>query len=84
VLDKEVVHPGMPKRVENAFIVLLDAPLEVEKPEIDAEIRISDPSYLKRFLEEEEKILKEMVDKIYEVAVERMKREGYGPARTPA
>jgi len=69
VLDKEVVHPGMPRRVENAFIVLLDAPLEVEKPEIDAEIRISDPTYLKKFLEEEEHILQNMVEKIYSVAV---------------
>jgi len=81
VLDKEVVHPGMPKRVENAFIVLLDAPLEVEKPEIDAEIRITDPTYLKKFLEEEERLLEEMVERIYSVAVERMKREGYEPGR---
>ena len=81
VLDKEVVHPGMPKRVENAYIVLLDAPLEVEKPEIDAEIRISDPTYLKKFLEEEEKILSNYVEKIYEVAVERMKRDGTDPSK---
>ncbi|MEM1702343.1 MAG: thermosome subunit beta, partial [Desulfurococcaceae archaeon] len=46
VLDKEVVHPGMPRRVEKAKIALLDAPLEIEKPEIDAEIRISDPTQL--------------------------------------
>ena len=81
VIDKEVVHPGMPKRVENAFIVLPDAPLEVEKPEIDAEIRISDPTYLKKFLEEEERILQDMVEKIYNVAVERMRREGYEPGK---
>ncbi|KSW11364.1 thermosome subunit [Pyrodictium occultum] len=81
VLDKEVVHPGMPKRVENAYIVLLDAPLEVEKPEIDAEIRISDPTYLKKFLEEEERILEDMVEKIYNVAVERMKRDGMEPGK---
>lgn len=64
VIDKEVVHPGMPKRVENAKIALLDASLEVEKPEIDAEIRINDPTQMKRFLEEEENLLKEKVDKI--------------------
>ncbi|MCE4616999.1 MAG: TCP-1/cpn60 chaperonin family protein [Desulfurococcales archaeon] len=64
VIDKEVVHPGMPKRVEKAKIALLDAPLEVEKPEIDAEIRITDPLLLEKFFEEEEKILREMVDKI--------------------
>jgi thermosome len=77
VIDKEVVHPAMPKRVENAFIVLLDAPLEVEKPEIDAEIRITDPSLLRKFLEEEERILEDMVNKIYEVAKKRIEQEGY-------
>ncbi|MFP3189732.1 MAG: thermosome subunit beta [Thermoproteota archaeon] len=64
IIDKEVVHPGMTKRIENAKIVLLDSPLEIEKPEIDAEIRITDPSQLKAFLGEEEKILKNMIDKI--------------------
>ena len=64
VLDKEVVHPGMPRRVEDAKIALIDAPLEVEKPEIDAEIRISDPSQMRAFLQEEEEILKKMVEKI--------------------
>ena len=64
VLDKEVVHPGMPRRVENAKIALIDAPLEIEKPEIDAEIRITDPSQLRAFLEQEEELLKKMVDKI--------------------
>ncbi|MCY0867965.1 MAG: thermosome subunit beta [Desulfurococcus sp.] len=67
VLDKEVVHPGMPRRVENARIVLLDAPLEIEKPEIDAEIRISDPEQLDKFLQQEEEILMKMVDKIASV-----------------
>ncbi len=66
VLDKEVVHPGMPKRVKDAKIALLDTPLEVEKPEIDAEIRITDPTQMKKFLQEEEEILKKMVDKIAE------------------
>ncbi|MGC8564174.1 MAG: thermosome subunit beta [Fervidicoccaceae archaeon] len=67
VIDKEVVHPGMPKRVKNAKIALLDAALEIEKPEIDAEIRISDPLQMRKFLQEEEEILKKMVDKIAEV-----------------
>jgi len=67
IVDKEVVHPGMPKRVENAKIALLDTPLEVEKTEIDAEIRINDPSQMQSFLEEEERLLKEMVDKIASV-----------------
>jgi len=64
VVDKEVVHPAMPKRVVSAKIALLDAPLEVEKPEIDAEIRINDPRQMRAFLEEEESILKGYVDKL--------------------
>ncbi|MCS7121564.1 MAG: TCP-1/cpn60 chaperonin family protein [Archaeoglobaceae archaeon] len=64
VLDKEVVHPGMPKRIENAKILLLDAALEVKETEIDAKIRITDPDKITRFIEQEEAMLKEMVDKI--------------------
>ncbi len=64
VLDKEVVHPGMPKRIENAKIALLDAPLEIEKTEISAEIRIRDPAQMKAFLDEETRMMKEMVEKI--------------------
>lgn len=69
VVDKEVVHPAMPKRIVNAKIALLDAPLEVEKPEIDAEIRINDPTQMRAFLEEEEKILKGYVDKLKSIGV---------------
>ncbi|MEM2076002.1 MAG: thermosome subunit beta, partial [Zestosphaera sp.] len=64
VLDKEVVHPGMPKRVENARIALLDAPLEIEKPDITAKINITSPDQIKTFLDEETKVLKDMVEKI--------------------
>ena len=66
VLDKEVVHPSMPKRVENAKIALINAPLEVEKPEWTAKINVTDPDQLKQFLDQEAKILKEMVEKIKE------------------
>ena len=64
LLDKEVVHPGMPKRVENAKIVLLNCPLEVEKTEFDAKLNIKNPDQMKAFLDEEEKMLRGMVDKI--------------------
>lgn len=64
VLDKEVVHPGMPKRVEEAKIALIDLPLEVEKTEFDAKINIENPDQMKAFLDEEENMLKTMVDKI--------------------
>ncbi len=64
VLDKEVVHPGMPKRVEKAKIAILDASLEVEKPEISAKISITSPDQIRSFLDEEAKYLKNMVDKL--------------------
>ncbi len=64
IIDKEVVHPGMPKRIENAKIALINAPLEIEKTEFDAEIRITDPEQVKAFLEEEERMLLNMVEKI--------------------
>ena len=67
VIDKEVVHPGMPKRVENAKIALINEALEVKETETDAEIRITSPEQLQAFLEQEEKMLREMVDKIREV-----------------
>jgi len=67
VLDKEVVHPAMPRRVVGAKIALLDAPLEIEKPEISAKINISSPEQIKAFLDEEARLLKEMVDKIASV-----------------
>jgi len=64
LLDKEVVHPGMPKRIENAKIVLLNCPLEVEKTEFDAKLNIKNPDQMKAFLDEEQKMLRDMVDKI--------------------
>jgi len=64
ILDKEVVHAGMPKRVQEAKIVLINSPLEIEKTEFDAKISISSPNQMKSFLEEENNILKRMVDKI--------------------
>jgi len=64
IVDKEVVHPGMPKQVKNAKIALLDAALEIEKTEISAEIRINDPNQMKAFLDEENRMMKEMVDKV--------------------
>ncbi|MEM0216120.1 MAG: thermosome subunit beta [Candidatus Bathyarchaeia archaeon] len=64
IIDKEVVHAGMPKKVVNAKIALLDCPLEIEKTEFSAEIRIRDPKQMKAFLDQETKMLKEMVDKI--------------------
>ena len=67
VLDKEVVHPGMPRRVTTAKIALIDAPLEIEKTEFDAKIHINSPEQMKAFLDEEQRMLREMVEKIKEV-----------------
>lgn len=64
VLDKEVVHGGMPKRVEKAKIALVNSALEIEKTEFDAKININSPDQMKLFLEEENRMLKSMVDKI--------------------
>lgn len=64
VIDKEVVHPGMPKRVEKAKIALLDVALEIEKTEFDAKINIESPEQMDAFLKQEEIMLKEMVEKI--------------------
>lgn len=64
VIDKEVVHPGMPKRIDNAKIALLDAALEVKSTETDAKIQITSPEQMQSFLEQEEQMLKKMVEKV--------------------
>jgi thermosome len=67
IVDKEVVHPAMPKTVKQAKIALIDAPFEIEKTEFSAEIRIRSPELMKQFLDEEHRILQEMVDKVASV-----------------
>jgi len=64
VVDKEVVHPGMPKRVEKAKIALLDTALEIEKTEFDAKINIESPEQMEAFLQQEESMLKDMAEKV--------------------
>ena len=64
VLDKEVAHSGMPKKVEKAKIALVNAAFEIEKTEFDAKLNISDPSMMKKFLDEETRMLKDMSDKV--------------------
>jgi len=64
VLDKEIVHSGMPKKVENAKIALITSALEIEKTEFSAEIKIKDPLQMKAFMDEEEHMLSDMVEKI--------------------
>ncbi|HEY4680379.1 MAG TPA: thermosome subunit beta [Nitrosarchaeum sp.] len=69
VLDKEVVHSGMPTKIETAKIALLNSALEIEKTEMSSEIRITDPTQMQMFLEEENRMLKTMVDKLHNVGV---------------
>jgi thermosome len=64
VLDKEIVYTTMPKRVDDARIALLNCPIEIEKTEMSAEIRIDQPKQMQGFLDEENRMLKSMVDKI--------------------
>ena len=64
VLDKEKVHSGMPRVVKNAMITLVDSAIEIKDTEIDAKIQITDPKMLQNFIDQEEKMLKAMVDKI--------------------
>ena len=67
VLDKEVVHSGMPSKIQQAKIALLNTAMEVEKTEMSAEIRINDPTQMQMFLEEENRMIKTMVDKIHSI-----------------
>ncbi len=69
VLDKEIVHSGMPTKIEKAKIALINSALEIEKTEMSSEIRITDPSQMQMFLEEENRMLKTMVDKLHDIGV---------------
>jgi thermosome len=64
LIDKERVHPAMPKKVDNAKILLLNAAVEFKKTEVDAEINITSPDQLQMFLDEEERMIRGIVDKI--------------------
>ena len=67
VLDKEIVHSGMPTKIENARIALINSALEIEKTEMSSEIRITDPTQMQMFLEEENRMIKSMVDKLHDI-----------------
>jgi thermosome len=64
IIDKEPVHPGMPKKIEDAKIALLNSAIEVKETEVDAEIRITDPAQMQAFIEQEEQMIRDMVNKI--------------------
>jgi len=64
VIDKEIVHSGMPKSIHEAKIALVDSAMEIKETETDAEISISDPNQLQAFIDKEESMLKDMVTSI--------------------
>src|SRR3989344_5867358 len=64
VIDKERVSPSMPKQVKNAKVALLDVALEIKNPETDAKIQINEPSQLQAFIDQEERIIRDMVDRV--------------------
>ncbi len=64
VIDKEVVHPRMPRRIENAKIALIESALEIKKPELSSKIRVTSPTQVKGFLDQEKQMLAELVEKI--------------------
>jgi thermosome len=64
VIEKEAVHPSMPKLIKGAKIALIDAAIEIKDTEIDAKIEITEPSQMQAFLQQEERMLRSMVDKI--------------------
>jgi thermosome len=64
IIDKERAHSGMPRVVKSAKIALVNAALEVKKTEVDAKIQIRSPEQLKNFVDEEARMLKEMVEKV--------------------
>ena len=62
IIDKEKVHPGMPSEINGAKIALVNSAIEVKETEVDAEIRITDPAQMQAFIEQEENMIKEMID----------------------
>jgi thermosome len=64
IIDKERVHTNMPKKIENAKIALINTAIELKDTEVDAEISITSPEMLQSFLDQEEKMIKDLVDKV--------------------
>ncbi len=64
ILDKEPVHSGMPRKVDDAKVALLDMAMEIKKTEVDAKIQITDPSQVQAFLDQEESTIRKMIDRV--------------------
>jgi len=70
VVDKDPVHEDMPTDFEDADVLLLDTPLELDEAEVDTQVSVTDPSQLQTFLDKEEKQLRGMVDDIVDVGAD--------------
>ncbi len=64
VVEKERTNPEMPKKVENARILLLEGTLELKKLDTDAKVTITEAKNLATFKEGEEKVIREQVEAI--------------------
>ena len=64
IIDKERIHPNMPEKVKDAKIILLNSAIELKDTEVDAEISITSPDQLQSFLDQEEQMLKKIVQKV--------------------
>ncbi|ARS90570.1 thermosome subunit beta [Natrarchaeobaculum aegyptiacum] len=67
IVDKDPVHDDMPTEAEDADILLLNSPIEVEETDIDTEVSVTDPDQLQQFLDREEQQLREKVDQIVDL-----------------
>ncbi|MEK6915576.1 MAG: thermosome subunit alpha [Nanoarchaeota archaeon] len=64
VLDKEAANESMPKKIENASILMIDFPLELKNPETETKISVSTPEQLQQFISSEEIALRDMTSRV--------------------
>ncbi len=67
LLDKERAHPSMPKEIKNAKIALIDSSIEIKDTETETKVQINDPLQLQAFIDTEERMLREMVERLQNV-----------------
>ena len=64
VIDKERINVSMPKLVKSAKIALLDTSIEIKTTEIEAKIQITNPEQMNAFIDQEEKMILDIIAKI--------------------
>src|SRR6056297_2990588 len=70
IVDKDPVHDDMPSAATDADILLLNDPIEIEEADVDTEVSVTDPDQLQKFLDREEKQLKEKVQRIVDLGAD--------------